>query len=184
MNIIIDKRLKLVQIKLSYAKELFNLTEENRVYLDKWLPWVKQTNNVSDTKDFIRNSILKSKEKNGFDCLIIYNNKIAGVIGLVEINKARNVTEIGYWLGEKYTGKGIMTKSCKVLTEHCFKELKLNRVIIKCEISNKASQHIPERLGYFKQGVMKRDSFYNEKYEDNVQYSMFKREWIKTVNRQ
>ena len=179
MNIIIDKRLKLVQIKLSYAKELFNLTEENRVYLDKWLPWVKQTNNVSDTKDFIRNSIKKSKEKNGFDCLIIYNNKIAGVIGLVEINKARNVTEIGYWLGEKYTGKGIMTKSCKVLTDHCFKELKLNRVIIKCEISNKASQHIPERLGYFKQGVMKRDSFYNEKYEDNVQYSMFKREWDK-----
>lgn len=179
MNTIIDKKLKLVPVSVSDAKELFDLTEENRAYLDKWLPWVNLTKSVSDSKDFIRRSIRKSKAKNGFDCFIIYNNKIAGVIGLVEICKARNVTEIGYWLGEKYTGKGIMTKSCKALTDHCFKELKLNRVIIKCEISNKASQHIPERLGFFKQGILKRDAFYKDKYADSVQYSMFKREWMK-----
>ncbi|MBK6772111.1 MAG: GNAT family N-acetyltransferase [Ignavibacteria bacterium] len=72
-----------------------------------------------------------------------------------------------------------MTKSCKSLIDHCFKELNLNRVIIKCETRNKASQRIPERLGFCKQGVIKRDSFYNDKYDDHVQYSMFKGEWIK-----
>lgn len=179
MNIIIDKRLNLVQIKLSYAKELFNLTEENRVYLDKWLPWVKHTNSVKDTREYIKKCLIHQKKKDGLNFIILYKNKIAGNIGIVEISKFRNQGEIGYWLAEELNGKGLMTKSCKELVDHSFNELKLNRIIIKCETRNKASQRIPERLGFYKQGVLKRDGFYNDKYVDHVQFSMYKREWIK-----
>ncbi|HMS65929.1 MAG TPA: GNAT family protein [Ignavibacteria bacterium] len=179
MNKIIDKKLKLVSLKESHAKDLYNLTDTNRDYLNKWLPWVKLTNSVSDTKKFIRSSMRKSKAKKGFDCLIYYDNKIAGTIGLVEICTVRSNAEIGYWLAENFTGKGIMTKCCEVLTDHCFQKLKLNRVVIKCEVKNKASRSIPERLKFFNQGILKCDGFYNDKYVDHVQYSMFKREWGK-----
>ncbi|MBK6772109.1 MAG: hypothetical protein IPG78_08290 [Ignavibacteria bacterium] len=46
MNIIIDKNLKLELISLSHVDELYRLTDDNRKFLNKWLPWVKQTNNV------------------------------------------------------------------------------------------------------------------------------------------
>ncbi len=181
MDKIINRKLKLVSIRKSHANELFDLTNRNRVFLDKWLPWVKHTNNVSDTMEFIRTSLKKEKAKKGFNSLIYYENELAGIIGLVEICTVRSNTEIGYWLGEEYNGKGIMTKCCGALTDYCFKELNLNRVLILCEKGNKASRKIPERLGFFKQGILKRNGFYNNKYADHVQYSMFKREWKKTT---
>ncbi len=179
MNLVIDKNLKLELIKLYHADELFRLTDENRKFLDKWLPWVKHTNSVKDTKQFITGCLEKHKNREGFNFSILYKNKIAGHISIVEISKFRNQAEIGYWLAEKYNRKGLMTKSCKALVDHCFEELKLNRIIIKCETRNKASQRIPVRLGFFKQGVLRQDGFYKNKYADHVQYSMFKREWMK-----
>ena len=174
-----DKNLKLELISLSHADELYRLTDDNRIFLIKWLPWVKHTNSVKDTKDFIKGRLKNHIKKESLNFIIIYKNKIAGNISLVEISKFRNLAEIGYWLAEEYNGKGLMTRSCKALVDHCFYELKLNRLIIKCETRNKASQRIPERLGFYKQGVLKRDGFYNDKYVDHVQFSMYKLEWIK-----
>lgn len=179
MILVIDKYLKLELINLSHAEELYRLTDNNRKFLDKWLPWVKHTNSDKDTKEFIKGCLKKHIKGEGFNFVILYKNKIAGNVSLVEISKFRNQAEIGYWLAEKYSGKGLMTRSCKALVDLCFDELKLNRVIIKCETRNKASQRIPERLGFYKQGVLKRDGFNNDKYVDHVQYSMFKREWVK-----
>lgn len=179
MNIIIDKNLKLELISLSHADELYRLTDDNRKFLNKWLPWVKHTNSVKDTREYIKKCLIHQKKKDGLNFIILYKNKIAGNIGIVEISKFRNQGEIGYWLAEEYNRKGLMTRSCKALIDYSFDELKLNRVIIKCETRNKASQRIPERLGFYKQGVLKRDGFYNDKYVDHVQFSMYKREWIK-----
>ena len=38
MDKIINRKLKLVSIRKSHANELFDLTNRNRVFLDKWLP--------------------------------------------------------------------------------------------------------------------------------------------------
>ncbi len=54
MKLVIDKNLKLELLSFSHASELFRLTDDNRKFLNKWLPWVKHTNSVKDTKEFIR----------------------------------------------------------------------------------------------------------------------------------
>jgi hypothetical protein len=45
-------------------------------------------------------------------------------------------TELGYWLGQSFQGKGLITKSCRVLIAHAFSELKLNRVDMHCAVEN------------------------------------------------
>jgi len=47
-----------------------------------------------------------------------------GGIGLKtnEIANLRHVVEVGYWLGEKYWGKGIMTEALALITTYAFSE--------------------------------------------------------------
>ena len=40
-TITVSERLRLVPLKISDADELFSLTEANRSYLQKWLPWLE-----------------------------------------------------------------------------------------------------------------------------------------------
>lgn len=177
MNLVIDKILNLEPISLSHADELYRLTDDNRKFLGKWLPWVKHTNSVKDTKEFIKECQKKSKKKEGFNYVILYRNKVTGTISLVEISRFRNQAEIGYWLAEEFNGKGIMTRSCRAIVNHCFKDLNLSRVIIRCDKRNKESRKIPEKLGFYNQGILKRDGFYEDVYVDHVQYLMRRKDW-------
>ncbi|MEO8210989.1 MAG: GNAT family protein, partial [bacterium] len=177
MIILINKNLNLELLKGSHSKELFELTDYNRTFLKKWLSWVDFTITEKDTLNFIERSKKKFDANNGMEFIIKYNGKIVGEIGLVEIGKFERRTEIGYWLAENYNGKGIMTKSCRALAEYCFNTLNLTRIIIRCDVKNNPSRGVPERLGFFKQGILKRDGFENGVYVNHVQYSIRKKEW-------
>ncbi len=179
MKIEIDSELHLELLNESHAPEIFELTERNRLYLDKWLPWVKYTKSKEDTLMFIKNSTEQYKNKTGMQTVIKYKDKITGLIGLVEISYVRNVTEIGYWLGEEYMGKGIMTMACKALTDHTFDNFNVKRINIICDVNNTASQNVPARVGYFNQGILKRDNFLNGEYIDHYHFVMRRHEWEK-----
>ncbi|WP_413379593.1 GNAT family N-acetyltransferase [Paenibacillus taichungensis] len=47
---------------------------------------------------------------------------------------------MGYWLGKEYEGKGLITKSIKVLINHAFDELKLNKIEIGAATNNLKSR--------------------------------------------
>lgn len=175
----VNDDLRLEFLEESFTDEIFGLTDKNRKFLKKWLPWVDNTVTAEDTLNFIKDSVAKHINGESFNCAVFYKDKIAGVMGLTEISKFENSTEIGYWLGKEFTGKGIMTKACKALVDYCFEELKLSRVKIRCEKGNKASRGVPERLGFFKQGILKKDGYLYGKYIDHVQYVLYKREWNK-----
>ena len=85
--------------------------------------------------------------------------------------------EIGYWLGSKFQGKGIVTGACRLLTDHAFDEWKLNRVEIHCAPGNKKSCAIPKRLGFQLEGVLRKAQRLNGKYLDTNVYGMLARDW-------
>ena len=122
-NLSINENLNLQFINESHAQDLFNLTDRNREYLREWLPWVDFTKSVNDTTEYIKICKDQYNLNNGFQLIIKYNNEVAGILGLHYINHANKHTEIGYWLGSKYTGKGLMTMSCRKLIDYCFEDL-------------------------------------------------------------
>jgi len=171
MRIKIDETLQLELIAENHAETIFNIVNNCRPYLKKWLPWVDFTVSVDNTMNFIKSSLKRHSENNGFGFVIIFNNDVVGVIGLPAVDHANKTTSIGYWLGEKFQGHGIMTKACKALTEYCFDSLELNRVVINCATENFDSQAIPERLNFTKEGTCKQGEFLNGKFVDYYVYS-------------
>jgi ribosomal-protein-serine acetyltransferase len=161
----------------SDAERLFALTEENRAYLRRWLPWLDDTTTVAHTQAFIRSSLEQFAEDNGFQLGIVYRRELAGVIGLHYVNRQNRKTEIGYWLAERFQGRGIMTRCCRALVDYAFKELGLNRVEIRCALENTRSRAIPERLGFTQEGVQKDAEWLYDHFVDLVMYSMLAADW-------
>lgn len=173
----IDRDLCLKIAELRDAEKLFALTDQSRTYLKEWLPWVNYTTSVEDTADFIQIGLQKFADNKGLNTVILYKGETVGAASFNEINWSNKTTSIGYWLGENYQGKGIMTKVSKALTTYAFTELKLNKVEIRAAVDNKKSRRIPERLGYVNEGCIRQSERLGNRYVDHVVYGVLAAEW-------
>lgn len=88
--------------------------------------------------------------------VIEVDGKAVGSIGLVHIVLGHKA-EIGYWLGEEYWGRGIMTEAVKLLTKYAFEKLGLVRVYAKVFVWNEASQTVLKKAGFQFEGMHKKD---------------------------
>lgn len=78
--------------------------------------------------------------------------------GITIDKKPFSAAEISIWLGKKFRGKGIATRAAKLVTEYCFKKLKLVRVYAFVFPSNKASIATLKRAGLRYEGLLRKNS--------------------------
>ncbi len=175
----VDSLIVLSLVELKDAEEIFALVDTSRNYLRDWLPWVDFNTTAEDTKTFIRSAQQQYVSKSGFHCCIRYKTEIAGIIGFYRLDWTNKTAELGYWLGKQYQGQGLMTKCCKFLTDYTFDHLKFNRVEIRAASSNVKSCAIPQRLGFIKEGILRDAEWINDRFVDNVVYSMLLQDWLK-----
>ena len=178
---VIDEHLSLEKIKLLHAEMIFNCIDENREYLRKWLPFVEFTHKVRDTELFIRSIIDKPYGERDDVFVIWYKGEFAGLICFKDTDFLNYKTEIGYWLIEKMTGKGIAIRSTKKLINIAFRNFNMNRIQIRCGIGNNKSAAIPQKLGFTLEGVERDGERHSRKYIDLEIYSLLKKEWIESL---
>ena len=160
-----------------FAETNFAVVDANRGYLRKWMPWVDSTTSVSDTLDFINSGLKQYADNDGVQMGIWYNGEFCGNCGYHFWDFKQQKTEIGYWLAQSFTGKGIMTRTVKPLVDYAFNVLDLHRVEILCAVENKASCAIPERLGFTKEGTIRGGIRVNDEYQDCHVYAVLAEEW-------
>ncbi|WP_246941389.1 GNAT family N-acetyltransferase [Bacillus pinisoli] len=173
----IDESVSLRLVEIHDAERIFELTDESRIYLKEWLPWLDFTKSVEDTKDFIRGCLKGYAENKSLNTVIILNEEIVGIAGFNSINWSNKTAYIGYWLGEKFQGKGIVTKVAEALTNYAFKHLKLNKVEIRAAVENKKSRSVPERLGFINEGTIRQAEWLYDHYVDHIVYGVLVNEW-------
>ena len=173
----IDENISLKLIELKDAEMIFKLIDDSRKYLREWLPWVDTTTKIEHTKGFIQSCLKGHVQNNTLQTVILVNGEIVGLAGYVLINRLNKTAYIGYWLGEKFQGNGIMTKVAKALTEYAFSELNLDKVEIRVATKNNKSKKIPERLGFVKEGCIRQVEWLYDHYVDHSVYGMLSKEW-------
>jgi ribosomal-protein-serine acetyltransferase len=156
---------------------LFALVDSNRTYLRQWLPWVDTNTSPENSKLFILSTQEQHKLNFGFQCGIWFRGVLAGIIGYHTIDWLNRNVEIGYWIGEKFQGHGIVTNACRILVHYAFYEYHLNRVQIRCATENKKSIALIERLGFFREGSTRQAEFLYDRYVDLFVYGMTADTW-------
>ena len=127
------------------ASELFVTVDENRKYLREWLPWLDDVNSVDDELAMIRR--IRDDKNFNWVYLIRKYGELVGVVSLNWVDWDNRSFGLGYWVSESSSGRGIITKSCRRVIEHCFVDLKLHRSVIEVAADNHPSRAVAERLG-------------------------------------
>lgn len=111
----------------------------------------------------------RKKVKSSLNFAIDISGEVVGGIGLNKIEG--HEAELGYWLGEKYWGKGVMTAAVKALTEYVFKTLPLRRIYAEVFPFNKASAKVLQKAGYKYEGRLRKHVLKNGKFIDALLFA-------------
>jgi RimJ/RimL family protein N-acetyltransferase len=79
--------------------------------------------------------------------------------------------EIGYWIGEDFWGRGIMTEAIRLVTDYAFSELDLVRVFAVPFVGNAGSCRALEKAGYVREGIMLRSAIKDGRILDQYLYA-------------
>ena len=79
--------------------------------------------------------------------------------------------EIGYWIGESYWGRGVMTRAVEIFTEYVFNNFEINRLYAGVFSSNPVSGRVLEKAGYKCEGTHRAHVFKNGEILDELVYA-------------
>jgi ribosomal-protein-serine acetyltransferase len=66
------------------------------------------------------------------------------------------LSSIGYWMRADLTGKGYTTEATAGLLAFAFEAAGMYRVELRAGVENRASQRVAEKLGFTREGVLRR----------------------------
>jgi RimJ/RimL family protein N-acetyltransferase len=89
----------------------------------------------------------------------------------------RYSAEIGYWLGEKLWGRGIVTEALSLVTEYAFAQCNLLRLFALPFADNAASARVLEKAGYSLEGVLRLSSVKFGRPRDQLIYARINPRW-------
>jgi RimJ/RimL family protein N-acetyltransferase len=114
---------------------------------------------------------------------IVIEGKAVGGTGIVlQTDVERICAEIGYWLGENYWNRGIMTGVVKEMVSYAFLHFpELKKIYAPVFGFNIASQRVLQKAGFECEGVLKQAAIKNGKVIDLHYYSRFKSRWRSNV---
>lgn len=160
-----------------YAEEIFTLTDRNRALLRPIMTWIDATTCVEDSRGFIRYALRRMAEGAEVHWGIWHHGSFAGAIGTLPINWQARSTEFGYWLGEEFQGKGVMTAAGRAMIAHLFHNLDLNRVELHIRTDNARSRALAERLGFTQECMQRQAMCFLDDMVDIASYGLLKGKW-------
>ena len=83
----------------------------------------------------------------------------------------RHVGQLGYWLGEEFWDRGIMTEAVSEFVNHCFNKFPLHRIYAEAYANNPASARVLEKAGFVMEGRLRKNVVKDGKVLDSLLYA-------------
>jgi RimJ/RimL family protein N-acetyltransferase len=108
-----------------------------------------------------------------YNLAITLDGKVIGAIGVEkQPDVYRKSAELGYWLGEEYWNKGIMTKVVKEMVELAFQNFSIVRLYAYVFSGNKASSVVLAKAGFELESIQKAAIYKNGQILDQLVYAI------------
>jgi [ribosomal protein S5]-alanine N-acetyltransferase len=131
---------------------------------------------LKDARDWL-NLILPENNPPRFFAITL-DKQVIGSIGIVsKTDIYRKNFEIGYFLSEKWWGKGIMTSAIKAATSYAFLNYDIVRIYAEPFSDNTGSRRALEKAGFSLEATLKRNVIKNGIIKDSCIYSVLREEF-------
>jgi RimJ/RimL family protein N-acetyltransferase len=111
----------------------------------------------------------------------IVQRKDGTKIGLMNhrLQMPYRMMEIGAFLAPSERGKGYGTEATQLMVDYLFLSKDLTRIQAGADVRNRASQRVLEKVGFQREGTMRKCLFNNGELRDHYLYSILREEWKK-----
>ncbi len=148
------------------------MIDKRRSEFAPWLGWVKYTKAPEDTLQFLEEVDTDWVQNKQFVYAIYLQNKIIGLISILNVAWQHKRAEIGYWLDTDFTGNGYVGEAVSLIENELWLN-DFNRIVIHTDVMNTKSANVARRLNYTHEGVLRQD-IYSEpsnRYRDRNVFS-------------
>ncbi|MGX5682475.1 GNAT family N-acetyltransferase [Schumannella luteola] len=152
-----EGRTSIRPIRVRDARALERELAANRGWLRKW----EATNPLGPAAFDVRSSIRALQQNaragHGLPFVIEYDGELAGQLNVSSIAYGSlSSATIGYWVSEKFAGRGATPTAVALATDHAFFGLGLHRMEICIRPENGPSLRVVEKLGFRYEGLRRR----------------------------
>jgi RimJ/RimL family protein N-acetyltransferase len=134
-------------------------------------------------KEFAENAL--SSDSSERLLIIDGYGRIVGIILHFTNAHYSTAREIGFQIFDvQARGKGYATEAVRLLVEYLFKSFTLNRLEVRMDTRNKASENVALKCGFVKEGSLRQSLFVRGKYIDLNLYGLLREEWEDGLERQ
>lgn len=173
---ITTRRLSLIQVEKSHAKELFRYWNDSEV---AGLLNIHPFTCIDEVEEMI--DLLNNKNYQQQVCLFTVlqkqTNTIVGSCGFHFLDSENDKAEISYEIGREHQGRGLAIEALSSLLNYGFHELRLNRIEANIISENIKSKGLLRKLGFQYEGTHRQSIKKEGSYLDTLIFSLLKNEF-------
>ncbi len=170
----------LQRLNRSHAEDLRQLYVANREYLIRWLQPLPERISQQQMKNLIAEDHRLARTGIRLDLGVFMSdsNRLIGRIALHSVDYGiQHSAGMSYWMSHEYWRSGLMTRSLATLTSFAFEEACLHRLWLHIVCDNTASIGLAGKLGFCREGVLRKNLFLGGEWQDSVLMSLLASEY-------
>jgi ribosomal-protein-serine acetyltransferase len=163
-------RLRLFPVDVNDGQDLWYAVQGSRAELKRWLPWVEYHTDPPSSARFAEacasdwdqgravRFVLRDRER----------HTLLGIVGLEQCVHLHRSCELGYWLRNEATGRGLMTEAARACVDFAFRRMAAHRVRVAAGTANHASLAVIRRLGFHFEGIAREAEWCDGRWIDHA----------------
>ena len=109
--------------------------------------------------------------------VVEYDGRFVGQLTVSNIVRgSAQFASIGYWIDERYAGRGIITRAVAMAVDHCFGPVGLHRIEVAIRPENASSLRVVEKLGIHQVGTAPRFLHIDGDWRDHTLFAITREE--------
>ncbi len=129
----------------------------NRAWLEPWEATIPGGIATFDMRVSIRRLLQQYRDGGGYPFVMEHDGEIAGQLNIWGVARGSLCSAtIGYWVSERFAGRGITPTAVAMATDASFTLFGLHRMEICIRPENKASLRVVQKLGFRYEGLRRR----------------------------
>ena len=153
------------------------LRRDSRDFLTPWEPtWAPDELSKEAFRRRLRRYAQATRDGTGH-IFFVFDKKSGALVGGCQLSNirqgvAQSAATLGYWMGERYAGKGLMTDAVTALTRYCLTKLALHRIEAACLPDNAASRRVLAKAGFKQEGSARKYLKINGQWRDHLLFAI------------
>ena len=109
--------------------------------------------------------------------VVEYDGRFVGQVTVSNVVRgSAQFASIGYWIDERYAGRGIITRAVAMAIDHCFAAVGLHRIEVAIRPENSSSLRVVEKLGIQQVGYAPRFLHIDGDWRDHTLFAITREE--------